>query len=121
MAVCFDGIAADTLKTLLTRRRASGVSTVIAPQRPGALPAVAASQSDIRIIHCLTAGSDVRALAASGPVYLGVDLASIIPNRLGEALIIDDIAEAVRHFWVRKRDTSHGGASLRISDKLQPS
>ena len=114
--VYFNGVAADILQTLLTRGRAPGVSIVIATQRPSALPAVATSQSDIRIVHRLTAGSDVRALAASDPVYLDADLASIMPNRPGEVLVIDDTAETVHHIRIRKRDTPHGGASPRVSD-----
>jgi hypothetical protein len=115
--VCFNGIAVDTLQTLLTRGRTPGVSVVIATQRPTALPAVVASQSDIRIIHRLTAGSDVRALAASDPVYLDSDLASIMPNRPGDVVIIDDTAETVHHLRIRNRETQHGGTSPRVSDE----
>ncbi|WP_144905222.1 ATP-binding protein [Halobellus captivus] len=113
--VFFGGVASEPLRTILTRGRAPGVSLVTATQRPSALPEVAVSQSDLRIVHRLTAGSDVRALAAADPAYVDGDLAESMPTAPGEALVVDDTAEATRTVAVRTRDTPHGGASPRAS------
>jgi hypothetical protein len=109
------GVASAPLRRILTRGRAPGVSLVVATQRPSALPDVAVSQSDLRIVHRLTAGPDLDALAAADPAYLDDDLSEILPTAPGEALVIDDTAEAVRTVAVRERDTPHGGDSPRAS------
>ena len=111
----FSGVAGGSLRRILTRGRAPGVSLVAATQRPSALPDVAVSQSDLRVVHRLTAGPDLDALAAADPAYLDRDLTGVIPTAPGEALVIDDTAEAVRTVAVRERDTPHGGASPRAS------
>ena len=113
--VFFEGVASGPLRAILTRGRAPGVSLVTATQRPSALPAVAVSQSDLRVVHRLTAGSDVRALAAADPAYVDDDIADAMPTAPGEALVVDDTAEATRTVAVRTRDTPHGGASSRAS------
>ncbi|MFC6826789.1 ATP-binding protein [Halopelagius fulvigenes] len=112
----FDGVAGPALETILTRGRAPGVSLVAATQRPSALPDVAVSQADLRVIHRLTAGPDIDALAAANPTYLGSTLRERLPAAPGEALVVDDAAEAVRDVTVRRRHTPHGGASPRASD-----
>ena len=111
----FSGVAAPPLRRILTRGRAPGVSLVTATQRPSALPDVVVSQSDLRIVHRLTAGPDIRALAAADPAYLDGDVAASMPASPGEALVIDDTAEAVRTVTIRTRDTPHGGFSPRAS------
>jgi len=113
--VFFEGVASAPLRAILTRGRAPGVSLVAATQRPSALPEVAVSQSDLRIVHRLTAGSDVRALAAADPAYVDGDLAASMPTEPGEALVVDDTAEATRTVAIRSRDTPHGGSSPRAS------
>ncbi|QIB73058.1 ATP-binding protein [Halogeometricum borinquense] len=113
--VFFDGLAAPALRTILTRGRAPGVSLVAATQRPSALPEVALSQSDLRIVHRLTAGADVRALTAAEPTYLSAGVAERIPTQPGDVLVVDDTAEAAYDVRVRKRDTPHGGDSPRAS------
>ncbi|WP_049985102.1 ATP-binding protein [Halobellus rufus] len=117
--VFFEGVAGGPLRTLLTRGRAPGVSLVAATQRPSALPAVAVSQSDLRIVHRLTAGSDVRALAAADPAYVDGDLAASMPTEPGEALVVDDTAEATRTVAIRSRDTPHDGSSPRASTAVR--
>lgn len=114
--VFFDGLAAPALRAILTRGRAPGVSLVAATQRPSALPDVALSQSDLRIIHRLTAGPDVRALTAAEPTYLGEGVEARMPTRPGEALVVDDAAEAAFDVRIRERDTPHGGDSPRASE-----
>ncbi|WP_242492731.1 ATP-binding protein, partial [Halogeometricum borinquense] len=113
--VFFDGLAAPALRTILTRGRAPGVSLVAATQRPSALPEVALSQSDLRIVHRLTAGADVRALTAAEPTYLSAGVAERIPTQPGDVLVVDDTAEAAYDVRVRNRDTPHGGDSPRAS------
>jgi len=113
--VFFSGVANAPLNRILTRGRAPGVSLVAATQRPSALPDVAVSQSDLRIVHRLTAGPDLDALAAADPAYLDGDPAEMMPTAPGEALVIDDTAEAVRTVTIRQRDTPHGGDSPRAS------
>ncbi|SEP20285.1 hypothetical protein SAMN04487948_1212 [Halogranum amylolyticum] len=112
----FDGVAADALRTLFTRGRAPGVSLVSATQRPSALPEVAVSQADLLVSHRLTAESDVSALAAAQPTYLGESLASRLPTETGDALVVDDATESVHTVSVRERETPHGGSSARASD-----
>lgn len=111
----FDGVAADALRTLLTRGRAPGVSLVAATQRPGSLPDVAVSQADLLVAHRLTAESDVAALAAAQPTYLGDAIATRLPTETGDALVVDDATESVHSVSIRERDTPHGGASARSS------
>jgi hypothetical protein len=113
--VFFEGVAGAALRRILTRGRAPGVSLVAATQRPSALPEVAVSQSDLRIVHRLTAGPDVRALTAADPAYLDGDVTDAMPTAPGEALVIDDTAEAIRTVAIRERDTPHGGASPRAA------
>jgi hypothetical protein len=76
---------------------------------------VVVSQSDLRIVHRLTAGPDIRSLAAADPAYLDGDVAGSMPSSPGDALVIDDTAEAVRTVAIRSRDTPHGGSSPRAS------
>jgi hypothetical protein len=111
----FSGVADAPLRRILTRGRAPGVSLVVATQRPSAVPDVAVSQADLRVVHRLTAGPDLDALAAADPTYVDGDLSARLPTAPGEALVIDDAAEAVRTVAVRERDTPHGGASPRAS------
>jgi DNA helicase HerA-like ATPase len=112
----FGGVADPALRTLLTRGRAPGVSLVCATQRPGVLPGVAVSQSDLLVAHRLTAGPDVSALAAAEATYLAGDLASRLPTGTGEALVVDDASETAHTVRVRRRRTPHGGDSPRASD-----
>jgi hypothetical protein len=111
----FSGVADAPLRRILTRGRAPGVSLVVATQRPSAVPDVVVSQADLRVVHRLTAGPDLDALAAADPTYVDGDLSGRVPTAPGEALVIDDAAEAVRTVAVRERDTPHGGASPRAS------
>jgi hypothetical protein len=111
----FDGVADPALRTLLTRGRAPGVSLVCATQRPAALPSVAVSQSDILVSHRLTAERDVARLAEAEATYLGGDLASRLPEGVGEALVVDDATETAHTVRVRERRTPHEGESPRAS------
>ncbi|WP_394348313.1 ATP-binding protein, partial [Halorubrum sp. SD626R] len=111
----FGGVAEPALRTLLTRGRAPGVSLVCATQRPGALPSVAVSQSDLLVAHRLTAEDDVSRLAEAEATYLGGSLASRLPTGTGEALVVDDATETVHTVRVRERRTPHGGGSPRAS------
>jgi DNA helicase HerA-like ATPase len=111
--VLFDGVAGPALETLLTRGRAPGVSLVAATQRPAALPPVAVSQADLLVAHRLTAEADVEALARARPTYATAPLADRLPARPGEAVVVDDVTEAVTVLRIRSRRTDHGGASAR--------
>ncbi|WP_080506151.1 ATP-binding protein [Halorubrum sp. BV1] len=111
----FGGVAEPALRTLLTRGRAPGVSLVCATQRPGALPSVAVSQSDLIVAHRLTAEGDVARLAEAEATYLAGSLASRLPTGTGEALVVDDATETAHTVRVRERRTSHGGGSPRAS------
>jgi hypothetical protein len=113
--VAFDGVAAPALETLLTRGRAPGVSLVCATQRPGALPPVVASQSDLLVAHRLTAEADVAALSACEATYVEGRLRDRLPADRGEALVVDDHTESVHVVRVRERETRHEGASPRAS------
>jgi len=111
----FDGVAESALRTLLTRGRAPGVSVVCATQRPAALPSVAVSQSDLLVSHRLTAARDVDRLAAAEATYLAGDLASRLPDGVGEALVVDDATETAHTVRIRERRTPHEGESPRAS------
>jgi len=105
------GVADPALRTLLTRGRAPGVSLVCATQRPGALPSVAVSQSDLLVAHRLTAERDLDRLAEAEATYLAGDLASRLPTETGEALVVDDATETAHTVRIRERRTPHGGGS----------
>ena len=111
----FEGIAEPALRTLLTRGRAPGVSLVCATQRPAALPSVAVSQSDLLVSHRLTAARDVDRLAEAEATYLAGDLASRLPEGVGEALVVDDATETAHTVRIRERRTPHEGESPRAS------
>ena len=112
----FGGVADPALRTLLTRGRSPGVSLVCATQRPGALPSVAVSQSDLLVAHRLTAEPDVERLAEAEATYLAGDLASRLPTGTGEALVVDDATETAHTVRVRRRRTPHEGGSPTASE-----
>lgn len=112
----FGGIAGDALHTLLTRGRAPGVSLVAATQRPGAVPDVAVSQSDVLVSHRLTAGDDLERLRSAQPTYLNGSLDERLPSEPGEVVIVDDGTETVHAATIRERKTPHGGESPRLSE-----
>ncbi len=111
----FGSVADRALRTLLTRGRSPGVSLICATQRPGAVPSVAVSQSDLLIAHRLTAERDVARLAEAEATYLAGDLASRLPTGTGEALVVDDATETAHTVRVRERRTPHEGGSPRAS------
>ncbi len=111
----FDGVARKSLELVLTRGRAPGVSLVAATQRPGAIPDVGISQSDLLVSHRLTAAEDLQALEAAQPTYLDTGLDERMPTEPGEVTIVDDATETVHSARVRSRDTPHGGDSPRAS------
>jgi len=93
------------------------VSVVLATQRPSALPSTAVSQADLLVAHRLTSAADVDALRAARPTYLDGEFSTRLPTDTGEALVVDDATESVHHVTVRERETPHGGASPRASDR----
>ncbi|QCJ47279.1 ATP-binding protein [Haloprofundus sp. MHR1] len=111
----FDGVAADALRTVLTRGRAPGMSLVAATQRPSALPDVAVSQADLLVAHRLTMQADVDALTAAQPTYLAGTIRERLPTRTGDALVVDDTTESAHAVRIRERDTPHGGGNPRAS------
>lgn len=110
------GVAAPAFRTLFTRGRHPGVSVVAATQRPSALPPVAVSQADLLVAHRLTAEGDLEALAAARPTYLEGSLAARLPERTSDALVVDDVSEAVHEVVVRERATPHTGETPRVSE-----
>jgi hypothetical protein len=114
--VAFDGVAAASLRTLLTRGRGPGVSLVVATQRPAALPDVAVSQADLLVAHRLTSEADRSALAVANATYLDGDVTAALPDERGCALVVDDRAEAAHRVRVRPRRTADDGASPRARE-----
>jgi hypothetical protein len=115
--VFFEGVAQRPLETLLTRGRAPGVSLVAATQRPGVVPGVAVSQSDLVLSHRLTAGEDIDALARTQPTYMTSSLTAQMPTEPGEVVVVDDATETVHTARVRSRDTPHAGDSPSASER----
>jgi len=115
--VFFEGIAESALETLLTRGRAPGVSLVAATQRPGVVPGVAVSQSDLILSHRLTAGEDIDALGHAQPTYMTSSLTDRMPTDPGEVVVIDDSTETIHTAQVRTRDTPHAGDSPSASER----
>lgn len=114
----FQGVARGALHRVLTRGRAPGISIGLATQRPSALSDISISQSDILIAHRLTARDDLAALEAVQPTYMEMGLEDRLPTAPGEAVVVDDAAEAVQHAQIRPRDTPHGGKSPSASDRI---
>jgi hypothetical protein len=114
--VFFEGVAAASLRRLLTRGRAPGVSLVFATQRPSAVPAVGVSQADILISHRLTSQKDLDALRAARPSYLDRSLPDRLPTAPGDVVVVDDTTESVHAARIRERATPHGGNSPRVRD-----
>ncbi len=114
----FDGVGAAALRTILTRGRAPGVSLVMATQRPGVVPDVAVSQSDLLVAHRLTAHSDIDALERAQPTYMHTSLEEQLPTEPGDVLVVDDATETVHTARIRKRDTPHGGDSPSVSERF---
>ena len=110
------GVAEPALRRVLTRGRGPGTSLVLATQRPSALPGVAASQADIVVAHRLTGRADREALARARPAAARVEEGRR-PAEPGDALVFDDTNEAVHAVRVRERETPHGGASPRVSER----
>jgi hypothetical protein len=113
------GVAEPALRRVLTRGRAPGTSLVLATQRPSALPEVAASQADVVVAHRLSGRADREALERARPAA-----ARVAPDRRptepGDALLFDDAGESVHAVRVRERETTHGGASPRVSERAAP-
>lgn len=116
--VLFEGVARPAIERLLTRGRQPGVSVVLATQRPTALPDVAVSQADVLIAHRLTGAADRERLVAARPAYLTESLSNRLPERPGEALVIDDATEEVHPITIRERHTNHAGDSPQVRDRL---
>jgi DNA helicase HerA-like ATPase len=112
----FDGVADRTLRLILTRGRAPGVSLVLATQRPSAVPEVGISQADVLLSHRLTSHKDLEALRDAQPTYMNSSLDERMPTETGEVIIIDDSTETVHAAQIRSRETPHGGDSPNASD-----
>lgn len=110
------GVAADPLETLISRGRSPGTSLVLATQRPGSLPDVAVSQSDVLVAHRLTSRADLDALERARPTYVPDTLTECIPEKRGSVLVVDDVTETTHTATVRRRHTPHGGGSPSVSD-----
>jgi len=117
----FDGVAEPALERLLTRGRAPGVSLVLATQRPGTVPPVAVSQSDLLLAHRLTAESDIEALARARPSYLEGSLQERLPSETGAVTVLDDATETVHVARIRERTTPHGGESPTVRSQQKKS
>jgi len=113
------GIAEPALRRVLTRGRAPGTSLLIATQRPSALPEVAASQADLLVAHRLTGRADREALERARPAAAETERGRR-PSEPGEALVFDDATRSVHAVRVRERETPHGGATPRISERADP-
>ncbi len=111
----FDGVAAGALRRILTRGRTPGVSLVLATQRPGDVPAVALSQSDLLVSHRLTSSADREALRSARPETCHTVLDERLPESPGDAVLVDDTTESVHAVRIRRRHTPHSGKSPTVS------
>jgi len=114
--VFFEGVAGGALRRLLTRGRAPGVSLVATTQRPGVLPEVALSQSDVLAAHRLTAGDDLDALRSIRPTYLDGTVEARLPTDPGGVLVVDDATETAHAARIRERDTPHAGETPSVTE-----
>lgn len=112
----FDGVARSGLERILTRGRAPGMSVVLATQRPGVVPSVAVSQTDLLFAHRLTAEADIEALERARPTYVDSTIAERLPNETGAVAILDDGTETTHAARIRERTTPHGGDAPRVSE-----
>jgi hypothetical protein len=113
----FDGIAAPALRRLLTRGRQPGVSLLTATQRPESLPAVAFSESDITLMHRLTARNGCEVMQTTRPTYMDESIADRMPTHPKDVLCIDDATERAHDIRVRERKTIHWKTRPRVSKR----
>ncbi len=102
----------DALVQLLREGRQPGVSMVMATQQPGKIHTDAMTQSDIVILHRVTAKLDVDALNDITQSYMHSSISSKLnglPRLKGSAIILDDNSERIYPMRVRPRFTWHGG------------
>lgn len=116
-------VASEPLIEWVKQGRRPGLSLVMATQQPGALDSKVLSQTDILIVHRITAGRDAQAIQSRiSEIYRSKSISSYtqkLPKAPGYAIIIDDQTEGILPMKVRPRQSYHAGGSARISDYIR--
>lgn len=115
-------VASEPLVEWVKQGRRPGLSLVMATQQPGALDSKVLSQTDILIVHRITAGRDAQAIQSRiSEIYGSKSISSYmrrLPKAPGYAIIVDDQTEGILPMKVRPRQSYHAGGSAKISDYI---
>jgi hypothetical protein len=114
--------ASDPIIEWVKQGRRPGLSLVMATQQPGALDLKVLSQTDILIVHRITAGKDAEAIQSRiSEIYGSKSISSYmqkLPKAPGYAIVIDDQTEGILPIKVRPKQSYHAGGSARIDDYI---
>jgi len=114
--------ASEPIIEWVKQGRRPGLSLVMATQQPGALDLKVLSQTDILIVHRITAGKDAEAIQSRiSEIYGSKSIPSYmqkLPKAPGYAIVIDDQTEGILPIKVRPKQSYHAGGSARIDDYI---
>lgn len=101
--------------------RQPGLGLIVATQQPAAMDSELLSQCDVILSHKITSWEDINALDRLSATYVEGNLKIRIRalSRRGEALLVDDEAEAATYIKVRPRLSAHGGGETHETDHRQ--
>ena len=115
--------ASEPIIEWVKQGRRPGLSLVMATQQPGALDSKVLSQTDILIVHRITAGKDAEAIQSRiSEIYGSKSISSYmqkLPKAPGYAIVIDDQTEGILPIKVRPKQSYHAGGSARIDDYIE--
>ena len=115
--------ASEPIIEWVKQGRRPGLSLVMATQQPGALDFKVLSQTDILIVHRITAGRDAQAIQSRiSEIYGSKSISSYmqkLPKAPGYAIVIDDQTEGIMPIKVRPKQSYHAGGSAKISDYIK--
>jgi len=114
--------ASEPIIEWVKQGRRPGLSLVMATQQPGALDLKVLSQTDILIVHRITAGKDAEAIQSRiSEIYGSKSISSYmqkLPKAPGYAIVIDDQTEGIVPIRIRPKQSYHAGGSAKIDDYI---